>query len=126
EFIRMIHPADVATVRAVLEDHLDGQTSAYQIEHRLPDTGGQERWVMARGMVVKRSKDGQPLRMVGTYSDISERKAREARTDHLAQHDALTDLPNRTLLADRLRQALLRAKREKTELAVLFFDLDKF
>jgi diguanylate cyclase (GGDEF)-like protein/PAS domain S-box-containing protein len=50
----------------------------------------------------------------------------EARLSHQAQHDALTDLPNRALLEDRLSQALLRARRQQQSVAVLFIDLDGF
>ena len=58
--------------------------------------------------------------------DITERKGLEERLAHQALHDPLTDLPNRTLFTDRLRQALARTKRRKQFLAVLFMDLDNF
>lgn len=122
----MVHPDDLPTVRAALLSHINGETGAYLIEHRTLESDGVCKWVLARGMVVKRDKDGRPLRMVGTYGDIAERKAREEMIEHSAQHDALTGLPNRALLADRLRQAMLRAKRENTKLALIYFDLDKF
>ena len=47
-------------------------------------------------------------------------------SEHIARHDPLTGLPNRTLFYDRLQQALIQAKREKTQLALLFLDLDDF
>jgi len=58
--------------------------------------------------------------------DISEEKRNVERLAHLAQHDALTDLPNRLLLTDRLGVALARAQRSSKPLAVLFLDLDRF
>jgi diguanylate cyclase (GGDEF)-like protein len=58
--------------------------------------------------------------------DITERKRIEQRVRHLAQHDALTGLPNRTLLLDRLRQALRQARRERGRIAVVMLDLDHF
>jgi diguanylate cyclase (GGDEF)-like protein len=61
-----------------------------------------------------------------TFTDITERKRSEARTLHLAHHDALTGLPNRTLLDDRLTQALRLAARTGGALAVLALDLDRF
>jgi diguanylate cyclase (GGDEF)-like protein/PAS domain S-box-containing protein len=58
--------------------------------------------------------------------DVSERKRAEETIRHLAYHDAVTDLPNRTLFKDRLTQALAQARRKKRMLAVLFLDLDRF
>ncbi|HUW25036.1 MAG TPA: diguanylate cyclase [Gallionella sp.] len=73
-----------------------------------------------------RDEQGQPARYVAVFSDISERKASEEHIYHLAHHDALTGLPNRTLFNDRLQQGLLKAKRDKTRLALMFLDVNKF
>jgi len=64
--------------------------------------------------------------VVRTYTDISERKRYEAQISHMAHHDALTGLANRTLLEDRVRQALGRLRRLKESFAVLCLDLDRF
>ncbi len=63
---------------------------------------------------------------VRTYTDISERKRAEEHVRHMAHHDALTGLANRTLLNDRLSQALNQAVRNNGALAVLALDLDRF
>lgn len=63
---------------------------------------------------------------VAVFSDITERKASEARIAFLAHHDPLTTLPNRTLFQDRLEQGLARAERQGGLLALLFLDLDRF
>jgi diguanylate cyclase (GGDEF)-like protein/PAS domain S-box-containing protein len=68
-------------------------------------------------------------RIVGASAiarDITERNAYTAALTHRALHDALTDLPNRTLFYDRLQRAILAARRTKTTLALLFLDLDRF
>jgi diguanylate cyclase (GGDEF)-like protein len=64
--------------------------------------------------------------MVGTHTDITERKLLENRLENLAHYDSLTGLPNRALFGDRLKLALAYAKREKKLLAVMFVDLDQF
>lgn len=60
------------------------------------------------------------------HAEIAERKLAEERIRHMAQHDALTGLPNRALLHDRLDQALVQARRHNHQVAVMFLDLDRF
>lgn len=73
-----------------------------------------------------RKTSGELTHYIGIFSDITDRKAAEARIHHLAHHDALTNLPNRTLLQDRLEQAILQSRRNRRHAAVLFIDLDRF
>jgi len=70
--------------------------------------------------------DGKVVGAVIVFRDISGKQALTMRMMHLAQHDFLTNLPNRVLLQDRIAQAIALAKRHGTHLAVLFLDLDKF
>ncbi|QDF95583.1 hypothetical protein CJ010_02975 [Azoarcus sp. DD4] len=69
---------------------------------------------------------GEFIGILGVSRDISERKAAEARISYLAHHDTLTNLPNRTLFADRLEHALTQAERDGSDLALMFLDLDHF
>ncbi|MBK1679732.1 EAL and GGDEF domain-containing protein [Rhodocyclus tenuis] len=69
---------------------------------------------------------GQPTHFIAILADLSERKAIEARLQHLTHHDPLTNLPNRLLLRDRVEQALAFASRERRRLALLLLDLDHF
>ena len=73
-----------------------------------------------------RDAQGDTTHYVAVFSDITERKANEARIAYLAHHDPLTGLPNRTLLQDRLQIALIRANRERSMVGLLFLDLDRF
>lgn len=73
-----------------------------------------------------RDSHGKLSNYIALFSDISERKEAEARVQHLAEYDYLTDLPNRLLLMDRLQQSLRVAERSRHKVAVLFLDLDRF
>jgi diguanylate cyclase (GGDEF)-like protein/PAS domain S-box-containing protein len=73
-----------------------------------------------------RDDSGSIVNFVAIFSDISMEKHAEQRIQFLATHDALTGLPNRTLFWDELQSALLRAKRDRTSVAVFFVDLDEF
>jgi diguanylate cyclase (GGDEF)-like protein/PAS domain S-box-containing protein len=70
--------------------------------------------------------DGRQIGTQGTANDVTERKRAEEMIRHMAYHDALTDLPNRTLFTDRLNIALANARRAGQMVAVLFLDLDRF
>jgi len=73
-----------------------------------------------------RDEAGRTTHYIGIFSDLSERKESEQRIHHLAHHDAMTGLPNRLLLDDRIEQALLKSKRSNSKTALLFLDLDRF
>lgn len=73
-----------------------------------------------------RNEQGQLIHYLGIFSDITAAKTSEAQLEHMAQHDALTDLPNRSLLNDRIATAIRRASRDKRTVAVIFLDLDHF
>jgi len=92
----------------------------------------EQRWLRLDGTAVDVEVTGVPFmlgdkRAVHVISrDITERKQVQARIEHLAYHDALTQLPNRSLLLDRLQQALARCRRRGSRGALLFIDLDRF
>lgn len=77
EWTRRVHPDDLPRVIADVEAHLSGKTPAYINEHRCLCKDGTWKWILDRGMVVSRTPEGKPLRMVGTHTDISERKKAE-------------------------------------------------
>jgi diguanylate cyclase (GGDEF)-like protein/PAS domain S-box-containing protein len=80
-------------------------------------------WLTVSGV---RDDSGEVTHYVAVFSDITRAKEAQSKLDHLAHHDPLTALPNRLLFHDRLQHALLQAARNKTQLAVLFIDLDRF
>jgi diguanylate cyclase (GGDEF)-like protein/PAS domain S-box-containing protein len=96
-----------------------------RVELRLLTSTGDVRWVEGFASPIV-GPGGVVVGSSGTLTDITDRKAAEARIERLAYHDALTGLPNRTLLLDRLDRALVDAKRNHKRMAVLFLDLDHF
>ncbi|MDX5298232.1 MAG: diguanylate cyclase, partial [Gammaproteobacteria bacterium] len=126
EWRSRVHPDDLAQALDAVQRHLNGETPHYQSEHRIRCKNGEYLWVLDRGKVVERDAEGHPIRMIGTHTDISERKHNEARIKFLAYHDSLTELPNRTYLLDQLQLRLAQMRREGTQDALLFLDLDRF
>ena len=121
----VFHPEDRHLLRATIDDasHKD---EPYDFEHRIVRPDGEVLWVHRRSEVV-RGERGETLRIIGTIRDITEQRALEERLHYQALHDPLTDLPNRRLFMDCLKQALRRTRRQKErKIAVLFMDLDNF
>lgn len=121
-FRDLVHPDDREIFLAAGRKALTIPGS-YQSEFRIVTTDGRIRWVAARGESVF-DDNGIAVRMIGASSDITERKQMEAQVHQLAFHDALTDLPNRRLLIDRLSRAIAASRRSRRHGAVLFLDLD--
>lgn len=111
----LVHDAYQASVETGAE---------YNIRYRIK-AGNLFKWIEARGVTYYDS-EGNPQRSIGTAQDISEIVDAQNATEHLATHDALTDLPNRKLFSDRISEAVNLAKRDDLTFGVLFIDLDNF
>lgn len=115
----------VALASKMVADDLRALEEGYLVtEEQIPSKDGQLRTYQTHKFRISRH-DQEPL-LGGIALDISERKQMEETILNLAYYDALTNLPNRRMLVDRLDQALSRAKRNKNSLAVMFLDLDRF
>jgi diguanylate cyclase (GGDEF)-like protein/PAS domain S-box-containing protein len=119
------HPDDAATVRSEIE-RAKLERTPYTSEHRIITSDGRERYVFERGQFFFEGDESEPRRIVGGMLDVTDRKLAEERLRYLSQHDALTNLPNRSLFSDRLCGALERARAGRTSVAVFFLDLDRF
>jgi two-component system, cell cycle sensor histidine kinase and response regulator CckA len=72
-----VHPDDLATADAALKAYLAGQSEVFDIEFRFKCKDGSWMWIQGRGKIVERDKNGYPLRLIGTHTDITERKRAE-------------------------------------------------
>ena len=85
EWTTRLHPEDKDEVFYALEMHLRGETPSYRNEHRLRCKDGSYKWIVARGLVIEWDTKNNPVRMVGTHTDISIRKIAELENKQLLQ-----------------------------------------
>ena len=126
EVLEWAHADDREVFRAALGNTTRGVSEEFDCEYRVRDSSGEWVWIHSRGKVTQRDESGQALRMTGTSTNVSKRKRAEERAEYLATRDALTGLPNRVLLHDRLEQAVVNAARHQAGFAFMFIDLDRF
>ena len=120
-----VHPDDIAVLRAALVRAVTDQ-EPFDVEHRVKGPDNEYRWMLCRGLPV--GEPGQHARrLVGSLSDIDNRKELEEQLRQAALYDAVTGLPNRRVFLDRLAWAIDQSHRcDSTRFAVVFLDLDGF
>lgn len=126
DWFSLIHADDLTTVNKKLNDYLNNKIPEYMLEYRMLCKDDTYKWILTRGMVVEWDKQGAPRRMVGTHTDISNRKQTEETIWRQANFDLLTGLPNRRMFFERLKEEIKRAGRLKHLFALMFIDLDGF
>ena len=104
----------------------DNPPHSFELDHKLLCGDGIYRWFLSHVMTLLDPVQGKPLRIIGVISDIQYRKEREEHFSYQATHDVLTDLPNRILFNEHLRNGIAIARRAGSHLAVVIVDLDKF
>jgi diguanylate cyclase (GGDEF)-like protein/PAS domain S-box-containing protein len=120
------HPEDRDVFRVAIANAIKGVSEEFDCEYRVPNAAGEWIWIHSRGKVTHRDEAGRALRLTGTSTNVTKRKAAEERAEYLATRDALTGLPNRVLLHDRLEQGIVNAARNHAGFAFMFIDLDRF
>jgi diguanylate cyclase (GGDEF)-like protein/PAS domain S-box-containing protein len=116
DWFALIHPEDIDQFRMALRNHLEGISLSLQIECRLHHMNQAHRWFLVRGTSL-RDENGRAHRIAGSITDISERKLT----------DAMTGLPNRLVLYDRLNQSIARARRKPgTSFGIILMQIDRY
>src|SRR5208282_5781461 len=105
----------------MLKRVIAGETA--QLEFEIKGLKGGQRWLESHSVPMQ---DAGKTVLLAVTRDITERKEHEKQLEHIAHYDALTSIPNRILLADRMSQALAQTSREQHMMAVCYLDLDGF
>lgn len=126
EWTARVHPEDVTGMLAQVSEFFRSRSDRFIAEYRVRCKDNSWKWILTRGMVAHRDTDGTVRRMIGTHTDLTERKQAEDTILRQANYDSLTLLPNRRLFRDRLGQAIRLAKRDNSRMALMLIDLDNF
>ena len=119
-----IHPKDLARTREAFAKLLNGEPPKAPVEFRFRHAKGH--WIYLEALGNNLLNHPGIRGVVITSRDVTERQKAEKRAQYVTQHDALTGLPNRLLMQDRLRQAMIQARRGGGVVALMFIDLDRF
>ncbi len=125
DIARFVHPEDLENCYRFLQLVLKSGRKQQGVEYRVRHQNGSWRWHISNASP-QFDAQGNVEAFMGIARDVTERKQYEDKIRRLAHHDVLTDLPNRALFADRLQQALQRAKRNKERCALMVLDLNEF
>lgn len=126
EWFERVHPLDRVPLKAAIVNHLQGDTDHFEQEYRLLHKDGNYRWMLGRGIAVH-DRDNQPERMVGSQTEITQRKQTEEELWRSAFFDRLTGLPNRTGFIRHLQPAIEHYRDAAVpSFAVLWLDIDCF
>lgn len=122
----LFHPEDQAGLIARLDAHLCGQSPFYEVDARMRRKQGGYQWVLIRGRITQRDGDGRPVRVSGTFMDITQWKQLEGRLVKMATTDALTGLYNRRHATEILAGEVERSGRAQSPFSLILLDLDHF
>jgi diguanylate cyclase (GGDEF)-like protein/PAS domain S-box-containing protein len=125
-FGQVTHPDELDEDKELVRRLVAGEVRDFRRESRYLCKDGSAVWVALSASTMREAASGQ-LRLIVAVQDISRRKEAEEALLRMASHDALTGLPNRLLLQDRLAQAIAQAQRHGArQVGLMFVDLDRF
>lgn len=126
DWLSIIHQEDRRGAQEMIDDVIEGKRDSYWAELRFCHKDGSYRWFLCQAVGADRDARGRARRLVGTHTDINDRKLAEYQVREAALHDPLTGLPNRALIFEYTEHLLAGARRRRNCGAVLFVDLDRF
>lgn len=120
-----VHPRDLEELKRQIELHLEGNTPDLQFEHRVRHADGEYRWILVRGAAARNSQ-GRARRLAGSFTDVTQYREHASTLRQVARQDAITDLPRRAVLVERLARALELARNYGDyDFTVLLIELDR-
>jgi diguanylate cyclase (GGDEF)-like protein/PAS domain S-box-containing protein len=125
EYVALVDPVEIDLRRKRMLALMNSEIAIVDLDLKFFRANGDEFWAHLTGKLIRGVAD-EKLGLVGVIADITAQRAHQQQLEAMAHFDALTGLPNRLLLADRLQQAMAQCQRKGGVLAVAYLDLDGF
>jgi diguanylate cyclase (GGDEF)-like protein/PAS domain S-box-containing protein len=122
---QLVHPDDLPRAKRAVDQHLRGESPYYSAEYRIRCKDGAYKWVLARGKAMWDDR-GRPLRLIGSHTDVTDRKRAEESLLHQASFDTLTGLMNRRYFLASLETKVAAANHIGQALSLCVCDVDRF
>jgi PAS domain S-box-containing protein len=103
-FLSLVHPDDLPALIQAHEQHVNQVIDLMELEFRMKCRDESYKWILSKGKIMSRNRLGRPQRMVGTITDITDRKAAEEKILFLSYHDKLTGLYNRAFFEEEMNR----------------------
>lgn len=121
KWFELVHPEDYYIAKNSIEEIASGCTDSFSCSYRILTSSGEYKWIHARGKSM-RDNNGKPFRIVGSHSDIHDKKIHEEKIKQMAFFDNLTGLANRTQFVNNFNEIITKSDSN----ALIFMDLDNF
>ena len=124
-FLRLVHADDIGLLKTQFNEHINGNEDFLKAEIRLKTSDEGYKWILIKGKAVF-DEEKNATRIVGSNTDITDRKDIEDKVTYMAYHDTLTGLPNRISSEKYLNEQLDESANSDNKIGVLALDLDNF
>lgn len=119
---KIILPEDKERVKSEFHEFLKGNSILLNMQYRIKTKNGQTKWILINGKIMNNSKKF----LIGTITDITERKKAEEQIFFMAYHDQLTNLPNRVYFINEIKNLINKSEDTFNRSAIIFIDIDNF
>lgn len=123
--LERIHPDEQKQVKASMEQYLKGQSGIYEDTYRIRKNDGSYIWILSHGKAIW-NEQGEPIRVAGSYTNVTEQMQNQEKLHQLAFYDQLTGLPNRALITKDINTSIQEHKGQEYKMAFIYLDIDDF
>ncbi len=124
-WLERVHPQEWEQVKERMAKYLESQSGIYEDTYRIRNSEGDYIWILSHGKAIW-NHIGKPIRVAGSYTNVTEQMQNQEKLHQLAFYDQLTGLPNRSMLIERIEQEIQKDTYQEQKIGFLYLDIDDF